>query len=225
MSHPKHILKQLLPAHVIQAKIHKQVFLRFAQAYGFIYFGLVNQRHNDHRLVRGLTLTAKHRDSHYCLGAHESYDVTLVERVSTITYPHRSPQKHTWLIMAFDLHTVHDIPHLFLTNTRHDETFFQNLFTKFPYLTKVSLGGINTYHQSFLRQRTMYASLRDVHEVADIFVPALANKINDHLGNLSFEIYDKVLYIYAEHQRPTYSLLSRMLHEGIWLAKEVDAKA
>ncbi|HMH69872.1 MAG TPA: hypothetical protein VK502_00580, partial [Candidatus Saccharimonadales bacterium] len=58
----KQLAKAFMPAGIIQSQLHKRVFMQFADKIGFVYFGYVNQRSDDHRLVRGLTVSSNHRD-------------------------------------------------------------------------------------------------------------------------------------------------------------------
>src|ERR1044072_5775592 len=102
--HAKYYAKAFVPAKVLQSRLHKRVFMQFAEKIGLVYFGYVNQRSDEHRLVRGLTVSAGHRDSNYCVGSFQGYDIALVERIDTIRFPGKSSKTHNWIIMTFDLH-------------------------------------------------------------------------------------------------------------------------
>lgn len=221
--HSKQLIKSLAPAKVIQSRLHRKVIMDFAEKIGLVYFGFVDQRDDEHKLVRGLTLSAGHRDNHYCIGSYGGYDMTLVERTDTIKFPHRPSRTHVWLIQQFDLHTNADIPHIFLGLKSHNETFYAHLFTKFA-----SLGAVpqsrHEYDASFLNRYTLYANAAHIIEAKQIVDPDVAKIIGGYFGTLTFEIVDGSLYLYAEGQRPSPALLEKMLKYGTWLAAVIDKK-
>lgn len=218
------LIRSLAPAKVIQSRLHKHVFMYFAEKMGLVYFGYVDQQSDDHRLVRGLTLSARYRDNHYCIGTFQNYDVTLVERTDTIKFPGKPAKTHTWIIMTFDLHTSYDFPHVFLGLHSHSETFYAHLFTKFSHLSKVPLGTFGAYDQSFMRRYAIYSQPAKSLEAEKIFDQETAKVIAERFGSLTVELADNCLYLYAEHQRPTEALLERMLKYGVWLAATIDTR-
>lgn len=222
MKHVVAALKTLVPAKVIQSSLHKRVFTQFADKYGLVYFGYVDQRSDEHRLVRGLTLSGNCRDNHYCIGSFSGYDITLVERSDTLRFPGKASKSHTWIIMEFDLHTSVDLPHLFVGLHAHSDTFYSNLFTKFSHLTKVPLASYANYDPQFLQRYAVYSSPSQFEATGQFISPAMAKIIAEHFGSLTFEIADDCLYVYTEHQHPTPQLLERMLKNGLWLAKIID---
>jgi hypothetical protein len=218
----KYSLQHLVPASVIQARLHRRVIMQFADKIGLVYFGYVDQRNDEHKLVRGLTLSANHRDNHYCIGTYEGYDVTLVERRDTIRFPGKSTKTHNWIIMTFDLHTRADLPHVFVGLHTHNETFYAHLFTKFSQLSKVNLEAYGVYDRSFGHRYAIYTTPDQALSVASFIDPPVAKSVGDHFGGLTFEIADGCLYMYADDQRTTHVLLEKMLKYGIWLSQTID---
>ena len=223
-SKAKYLLKAVAPSKVLQSRMHKRVFKEFADKVGLVYFGYVDQRTDEHRLVRGLTLSPHHRDNHYCIGTFQKYDITLVERTDTIKFPGKSPKNHTWVIMEFDLHTRSDLPHIFLGLHGHHEIFYAQLFTKFATLTKVPLGTFGAYDPGFTSRYAIYTEPAKSLEAEQIFDQTTAKIIAERFGSLTIEISANCLYLYAEHQRPTEALLERMLKYGVWLAESIDTR-
>jgi hypothetical protein len=219
----KQFLKALVPAKVLQARLHRRVFIQFAERIGFVYFGYVDQRSDEHRLVRGLTVSARHRDNHYCIGSYENYDITLVERSDTIHFPGKPSRTHNWIIMTFDLHTSRDVPHVFLGFHSHNETFYAHLFTKFSQLTKIPLGTFGQHSSKFTERYALFTEPAHTITVEQLFHPAVTAVIGDSFGNLTAEVADGCVYIYAEHNRPTVQLLEKMLQCGLWLSQTIDA--
>jgi len=221
----KHLMKTFVPARVIQSHLHKRVFMQFAEKAGLVYFGYVDQREDEHRLVRGLTVSASHRDNHYCIGSFQGYDMTLVERVDTIRFPGKPPKTHDWIIMAFDLHTPVDVPHIFIGLHTHSETFYAHLFTKFSQLSKVPLGTFGAYDPAFTSKYAVYTEPAQSITAERLFDQKITKTIADHFGSLTIEIADSCLYIYAEHQRPSLALLEKMVKYGAWLAQSIDIRS
>lgn len=220
----KRMVNSVLPAKVIQAKLHKRIYQQFADKIGMVYFGFVDQREDEHRLVRGLTVSSTHRDNYYCIGSYNSYDVVLLERQDKIHFPGKPSHDHTWIIMEFDLHTTVDVPHIFFGLHTHSETFYAQLFTKFSTLVKTPLGTFGAYDPSFTSRYVIYTSSAESLNVERLFDPETANYIAAHFGSLTIEINEGCLYIYAEHQRLTPHLLEAMLQNGKWLAAHIDER-
>lgn len=219
------LMKRFVPAKVIQSRTHRRTFIQFAERVGLVYFGYVDQRHDEHRLVRGLTVSAKHRDNHYCVGSFNDYDVSLVERTDTIQFPGKSPKAQDWIIMTFDLHRQVDLPHMFVGLHTHGEVFFAQLFTKFPTMTVLPISASEGYDARFLQRYGLYAHQTQVLSAMRLFSPTVALAIVENFHGLAIEVSEGCLYLYAEHQRPTAALLERMLRYGTWLAQSIDAES
>jgi len=197
--------------------------MQFAEKTGLVYFGYVNQREDDHRLVRGLTVSPNHRDNNYCIGTFKGYDIVLLERTDTVKFPGKLTKTHDWIILEFDLHTKNDIPHLFVGLHSHGDTFYATLLTKFPKLAQMPLTN-PVYDASFSSRYKVYAEPERAIEVESLFNQEMTKVIGQHFGVLTFEINEGCLYLYAEHQRPTQALLEKMMKYGIWLAQTLDLK-
>ena len=220
----KQLLKAFVPAGVMQTQVHKKVYMQFAEKVGFVYFGYVDQRSDEHRLIRGLTVSSSHRDNHYCVGSYEGYDIGVVERTDAIKFPGKPTKRHEWIIMTFDLHAAVDVPHIFLGLHTHGETFYAHLFTKFSQFAPVSLGSINLYDKSFTDRYVLYAQPSQAIAAEQFFDSQTTKTIADHFGSLTIEVAENTVYLYAEHQRPGAALLEKMLKYGLWLAKTLDYK-
>lgn len=224
VSSGKQVARKLHPANLTEHRRHRIVMSRFAEEYGLVYFGYVDQRDDEHRLVRGLTLSPSHRDNHYCIGTSGGYDVVALERSGTIHFPGKPSRRHRWLIMQFDLHATVDVPHLFIGLHTHSETFYAHLFTQFSTLAKAPLGVFSSYDPAFLERYAVYVAPAHALEARQLLTPEIATVITKHFGTLTMELYQGCLYLYAE-QRPTMPLLAAMLQNGVWLAKAFDVAA
>jgi hypothetical protein len=221
----KQVALSFAPAKVLQSRLHKRVMMEFAEKVGLVYFGYVDQHGDEHRLVRGLTVSSTHNDNHYCIGTFQGYDITLVERTDKIVFPGKATKPHDWIIMEFDLHTKVDLPHVFIGLHAHSDTFYAHLFTKFATLTKIPLGTFGPYDPAFTHRYAIYTEPAQAVAVEQLFDRSITKTIGEQFGSLTVEITDNNLYVYAEHQRPTQALLEKMLKYGVWLAESLDQRA
>ena len=219
------VLNRLLPSSVLLKRANKRAIMNFAEEVGLVYFGFVDQRADEHQLIRGLTLSTSHRDSHYCVGSLYKYDVALVDRTDTLDFPGKTSRSHRWLIMQFDLHNAKDLPHVFLGLHTHSDTFYATLFAKFGQLQRTPLGTFGMYDKSFTDKYAIYTTPAESLTVERLFDSEMTKTIAKHFGTLTIEISDGCLYLYSEHARISKSLLETMLQNGIWLAKHIDERA
>ena len=221
----RHGLRRFVPARVVQSQLHKRTYTQFAEKIGLVYFGYVDQRNDEHSLIRGLTVSTKHRDNHYCIGSFEGYDISLVERTDTLHHPSKAAKSHTWMIMTLDLHRHVDLPHIFVGLHTHSEAFYAQLFTKFAHLSPVLPSDLRTYDPSFARHYTLYAKPEQAISAERLFNHSMTAQIAETFGNISIEISEGCLYLYLEDQKPTVALLEKMLSRGLWLANCIDQQA
>lgn len=196
----------------------KQVIRQFADEAGLVYFGYVSQRSDEHHILRGMTVSTKHHDDHYCIGTYEDYDVVFVERSDRL----RSGKKHQWHIMEFDLKSDKDIPHAFIGSGKHGLGFHELLATKYPALQPSSLGRTAEYPASFSSRFSIYVTPAHAVAIEHIITPTIAATIAEHFVGLVIEITEHALYVYSEKSHLTVPLLDAMLKNGAWLAARID---
>ena len=201
---------------------HKKVFLRFADKIGFVYFGFVDQRQDEHKLVRGLSLSPSHTDNHYTIGTFHGYDMTLVERSDVIKQPDTPAVEKNWVIAAVDLRTQLDLPHIYISHASESAPFHRHVMTKFPYLQKMYPGGVAPFSPEFLAHYTLYAAPTYNVYVEQLLGGEVQKQVVHHFEDLSFEVMGSVLYVYSENKQLTDALLSHIVQCGVWLATEID---
>lgn len=213
-----------LGSRLLASQTHRRVMTRFAERAGFVYFGAIDRGDDEHRIIRGLTTSPHYRDTHYMIGSYDGYDVSFVERSGTVKVPNAKPEPQQWLIVAVDLKTEHDLPHVFLGSQAHAQAFYIQFMTKFSYMARVPLSVNEGYDERFLGYYTPYGRLTDEQAIRQLFDPGLTKAIIDHFHALEVELSDGTLYLYAEKQAPTQPLLEHMLRYAVWLAQTIDAK-
>lgn len=198
----------------------KKVVKQFVRKFGLVYFGAVNQREDEHELIRGITVSASHVDTHFCVGDYKGHDISLVERRNTLNYPDQPSRRYHWLIMQVDLRRE-GLPHVFIDGNHHDEAFYTTLFMKFANMTNA-----NTL---FMQSNPLFARTFKVFTPADKFdelevmlTGDIAAMLAHHFKQFDYEIDDDRVLIYAENPVITAHLLHEMLRVGQWLAVQLD---
>jgi hypothetical protein len=212
-------LSSLIPHTLLpSAQATKRLIHNFAEESGMVYFGYVSQRSDDHHIVRGLTVSNKHVDDHYCIGTYEGYDIMFVERSDNL----RSGKRHIWHILEFDLRNTVDIPHIFIGSSKSGHGFHELLETKYPAMQPVSLGATGMYPPEFSSHFSLYVIPALAVSAEQIVPPETAKAMSTHFKGLVMEIADQSLYVYSEQSHLTADLLTTMLQNGRWLAKQID---
>ena len=223
LSTMKRLKRALRPSSAIQGVSRKRLMVNFAESHGLVYFGYVNQRTDDHRLVRGMTASPTHRDNHYCIGSVDGYDVVLVERETEVAYPGKQTHATTWTILAVDLRRNTDMPHVFFDSGPRNETFYANLFTKFSKLKQTDLSVLASHDADFARSYTVYTPVDRFLDAEKIFTPEITSSLGRHFRPLDIEVDGDTLYLYADNLPLTPDLLDAMLKNGLWLAGQLDS--
>lgn len=205
-------------------RIKKRLMTQFVKKIGLIYFGTVDQHKDEHRVVRGFTISSSHRDYHYSVGSVDGYDITLVDRSNMIPQKDGSIVDYNWLIMVFDLHTKIDIPHLFINSNNYNSAAYDTLFDIFPILTPVILGTFENYDPEFTSRFTIYTQPSDFIEVERLFPARTTRVLSAHFWPYSSEVKDGVLYIYSNGNHISQNTLDTMLEIGVWIAKQIDSQ-
>jgi len=211
---------------ITKNRLRKRVISRFANKIGLLYFGTVDQHSDDHKVVRGFTVSTSHKDNNYCVGSIGGYDTIIVDRSdATVTQPNRSIIIYNWLIISFDLHTKQDIPHFFLEANNKDSGAYKALFDIFPTLKEINLGIFETYGVDFTSRFSLNTKPSDSIQIERLFPANTARTIGTHFWPLSAEQHEGILYIYSDDLKITPNLMNKMFETGLWLAEHLDNQA
>lgn len=203
---------------VVKTNATRRVIKQFADAAGFVYFGHVTDRSDEHKLVRGITLDKGHIDRHYTIGTFQTYDSVLLQRTVDLSYPHSQPQKYTWLILQMDLHITEKLPHVFIGWPSFGNMFYANLPLSFPHLKPVSIQGFSGYSTEFTSKAVVYTPEGHLEIFKSLVEPDAADTITERFNGLGFEIDGDQLYVYACNSITTRRLLDSMFQAGLWMA-------
>lgn len=204
---------------------NKRVITKFDNKVGMIYFGSVDQRQDDHQVMRGFTVSSTHKDSHYSVGSINGYDVALVNRSDVIIQHDKSISDYDWLVMSFRLQTKRSLPHIFIKSKQHNDKPYEVLFDIFPVMQEFKPGILEEYSEDFISRFSMYSSPAKAIESEKLIPAATARILAAHLWPLSVEIYEGYLYIYSDSDKVDSHLLDNMLKDGLWLAAFLDNRS
>lgn len=198
----------------------KKAIKQFAHKFELVYFGYVDQREDEHELVRGITLSANHVDNHYTVGHFRGHDVTLVVRRDTVSFPNKPSQDYTWAILQVDLKKA-ELPHIFIDANHHDETFYANLFVKFVNFQRANQLFAN-HDQLFNKYFKVYTPPDKFDQATLVLKPEVTSMLAYHFHSFDFEMYDDRLLIYASNAIITSHVLQDMMRVGVWLGDQLN---
>lgn len=206
----------------IKNRSNKRIISKFAKKVGLVYFGFVSQHSDDHKIVRGLSVSSTHQDNNYCIGSVSGYNISVVNRSNYVKLPNKSSEMHNLLIMTFDLHTKKTIPHFFIQAKNYDASPYKPLFITYPNMREVELGTFEQYSPEFISRYSLFARPAKSVEVEEVFDAESAMVMGAHFWPLSVEQHDNVLYVYSNNEHVTPHLVDSMFENGLWLAEQLD---
>lgn len=214
-------LAHLSPGHTLRKLATKRIIEKLADDLGMVYFGYVDQRDDEHRLVRGFTVSSSHGDHHYTVGTYKTYDISLVIRRDAMEYPDRRIKDHYWTIMTFDLKTTFELPHFHILHHRRKEHFI----AKFTALSEMPRQSFVGHEPRFFDFYTIYGKLEQLQEHCQLITPMMTRSILETFEGMSIEVFENTVYLYLTSKHPTRPELERMLRSGVWFAQSIDQSA
>jgi hypothetical protein len=208
----------------IRSKTRKNIIKKFADKFGLVYFGYVNQHDDDHKIIRGLTVSTRHVDHHYCVGSVGTYNVAVVDRSDIIQKPNASIKLKNWFIVSFDLHTKKPVPHFFIQSNNRDDKLYEALFTIFPNMKQVYFGTFEKYSPDFISRFSIYARPAKSVDVEKLINSKASLTLGAHLWPYCVEQHNNVLYVYSSNNKLSIGALETMLENGLWLASFIDSQ-
>lgn len=204
---------------------NRRVFGQIANQYDMVYFGTVSQAEDEqYRLVRGLTLSPQQRDENYCVGSVFDYDVTLLERNSTVATPKQPKRRYHWIILQIDLKRTF-LPHIFVDGSRRDNELYGSLLATFLRLQSVGYQHFPPdINADFTKAFTIYAQPDAIITIEQIFTPEITTMLAAHFSQFDFEIQDDTLIVYSTDRKVSHQLLDMILRAGLWLARQLDSQ-
>ncbi len=189
------------------ARNRRKVIQTVGEKLGLVYFGSVDQHTDEHKVVRGFSVSPSHRDSHYMVGSYEGFDVTFVDR--------RDRDKR-WFICQFDLEKDL-IPHFFLLPIHHKQTHYEKVFRALRSLEPMELS--QEHSTEFKSRYEIFFSPEHTGEMEALFQPAMTQTLAAHFWPLAVEVWDGSMMIYSAEEVLTTHHIETIIKNGTWLAQ------
>lgn len=205
-----------------ESRKSRRTIRRFVSKLGLLYLGSVDQKHDEHNVLKGFTASTTHHDNVFCVGSSDHYDVALVDRKDFIKRYGADPVCQNWLIMSFRLHTTQDLPHIFINAQNCNEEAYLHFFNLFPIYQKIDFGTFENYSINFIKKFSVYSSLSYSIKIQQLLPADAMTIFADHFWPFSVEICDGYLYMYSSGLKIADSILNAMYQNGLWLAGQID---
>lgn len=200
----------------------KGYFTEFADRVELVYFGDIKQDDDAH-IYRGATFSPISKDSHYCHGTVNGYDLTTFSRRSTHTLHTGETTTANWTVIAIHLKTS-ALPHVVLDAKKHDKIFYDALFTRFPRLRRAS-EVLNHLNVSASQYFDMYVR-PDGSMTSELLLDDMVlERMIMNYSRFNIEIDDNMLYVFKQGDPISAKELRDMLDEGLWLSEKIEYRA
>ncbi len=200
----------------------KRHFKDFAERAELVYFGDVNQDDDAH-IYKGVTFSPVSTDSNYCHGTVNGYDMTAFTRQSKHIQSGGTSSVSKWTVMAIHLKTS-GLPHIVLDAKKHDKTFYDALFVRFPRLRRAS-GVLQQLNASATQYFDMYMRADATMLSSTLFDDMVMQRLISNYSRYDIEIDNDMLYIFQQHEPTSVRDLTAMLEETLWLAEKIEYRA
>jgi len=204
----------------------RKVYKKFADDHTMVYFGTVGIQDEEFKLVKGITLSNAHQDTHYCMGASHGHDIIMVQRKDVLSKPgiqhDLKKESYTWNILRVDMSESTELSHVFLDARNHGPAFYHMIDAKSRHLQPVPPEAFRGHDKKFVKEFRSLANLSSFDEFFRLLKPETTSVLAHHFTNFDFEWHRDELYVYFLSKRPTYQQLEQMLTAGIWLAGELE---
>lgn len=206
---------------IVKALSRTHLYRDACERYGLVYFGAVDAQSDEHTLVRGLTVSAQHRDRHYCVGSIEGFDIILLERTDQLYFPHKHPEKYRWMILQVDLDRV-NLPHIYIDAHQHQSAYYDAFFAKYRHMRRNDVNLFAGHDPRFTHTFTTYCAIQDTPLMQQILHPSITATLGHHFPQYDFELFEDKLLVYSSNRQPTRAVLDNLFRAGIWFAREIE---
>lgn len=215
------LARKFKPSEIRRHYDTKHIIADIAEKHGLVYFGYVDQKDDEHRLIRGHTTSTTHVDNHYCVGTVQGYDMSLALRADSITTADGKVTDNSWLLLQVDLRTLRQAPRVFIGH-HSGITAFKSKYTQ---LLPMSLPLPPGQAPRFAQQFVVFANPAHFEQVLQLITPQTVEVIAAHFGNVSIEIDDDILYVSQPSTYVTRAQVETIITNTVWLAQALDAQA
>ncbi len=199
----------------------RRTIKKFAQAHGLMHFNSGKTAASHMQIIRGTTAAYDQKDTNICIGTHDGYDISFLERTASVVHDGYPSASHRWHIMSFDLHSHNNLPFIFIGTKQQSKTFYAKLFTTRREVRQLdpSFFGVPGH---FGAHYTVVASPAEQLVLTQLLTTPVTTTMAKYHYPFAVEIQDDTLYVITEFKLVTDASLTRMMHYGLWLAGHID---
>lgn len=213
-------LRHIRPKHIIKMRRAGSVIQNFAEKAGMVYFGFVDQRSDEYRMIRGHTVSETHQDHHYSVGTVRGYDTMLTLRNDVVRMIDGSDKRCRWLVVAVELHTKTDVPNCYIGHASREPAYA----AAHRRLHAIALHNAQSYPENFTREYTVHGTASNALPIQEILSPQVAAIVMTHFDGASVELEDNSVIVYVTTERPNEKMIETALSNALWLAELIDTK-
>jgi len=201
---------------------HRRAFKAFARSHGLTYFGTLAVKSAP--VIRGTTVSPDHVDTNYCIGSHAGYDMAVVERVASAAFEGYKTTSHHWYVVQIDLKHAQNLPFIFIGTRQQTKAYYARVLTSHREIRHLTLAMSAKVSARFHGYYIVLASPAVTPVIYRLLTPENMTTVATHRYPFAVEIDGDSLIISTEVSKPSQQLLDKLLHYGLWLAKEIDSR-
>lgn len=208
----------------VGSPLWRRVVVAFAKEHKLVYFRNIDHGKETTPVIRGSTSSPKQIDTNICVGTHADYDITLADRISETHFEGYETSLHRWYVLQIDLKRANNLPFIFVGTKQQTKAYYAGLLTSKRQLHHLMLETDAEKHSSFHGHYVVLSSPANSRLISELFDQDMVNAMGEHLYPFSVEIENDSIIVSTEAHKPSQQLLNKLLHYGLWFAKEIDKK-
>lgn len=193
---------------------------KFADSVGFVYFGAVDQKDDDHSPILGFTASLAHKDSHYAVGTYNGYDVRFVDRFDAINVADKAHEQ-LWTVFEVSLLAEHT-PHVVFVPTGSEGAEYSKLFSTHSHLQPINTMLLQNHSREFHGRFQIMGRTADAPTIESLLPSPTVVGIAARFWPHGIELKNGKLYVYLTQHRLDKAVLETTLASSIWLAEVLD---
>lgn len=202
----------------------RRIVVGFAKKHRLIYFKSVSPGGQTTHVIRGSSMSPGQIDANHCIGTHAGYDLSLVERTASVESGGYKSSLHRWYVLQIDLKSATNLPFIFVGTRQQTKAYYARLLQTHRQLTHLALETGAQENASFNSYHVVLASPAQLPTVYKLFNDEMIDTIAAHNYPFAVEIEDDSLILITEAMKPNQQLLDKLLHYGLWMAKQIDQR-
>lgn len=191
-----------------------------AKELGLVYFGSIDQHVDEFEIIRGLSVSNTHKDSHFAVGNFDGFDISVVDRLQ-VSHGGTRHRAERFVVLQVALEDKASVPPTLLraTGTEHLSSL-----TVLPPSMRDVTSHFSGLSSEFVTRYQLFSSPSQLSTLEQIFTDEVERTIAARFWPLSVEVSNDTLLVYITDKKITHSLLRGALSLALWLSQQVPDK-